>query len=686
MMKKVMLLPVVFWLLVSVGPAAAETQELQVAGPPDSAHLTYQALEDGKLLVSVTDAQEKPLLGLTRDSFTIRRGLKSAKILSVEPLETSKEVALNIVLVVDNSASMRTRKAIAPLSSALEAFYRTLRPIDTVSAIVFDERHTMTIDGRALHAKMLQTNDVGRLRRFLNESMHDGMTEGTYLYDAMMVGLAQARKMPPNSNKFLVVFSDGEDINSIVKAGDVKKTAQGIDGLSTFAVDYMPGSGLNPFLKDFSKARGGRTWKAASAAELLPVFEAFSSILLHRYVVSYRFIVPPSGSLAFTSPELTIEEVTTIDSAPLLNHIYFATGQSELSGDRYRLFAKQDLTAGFDETHLKDAMEKYHNVLNIIGRRLQNHSEATIRLVGCNSDSGAEKGRSDLSRSRAEAVRAYLRYIWGIDPARIAVEQRNLPAVPSANRTPEGRAENQRVEIYSEQPAILDTVNSVYVQKVCNVNQLCIKPAVQSEAGIADWQVKLLCGDREIKTMQGQGALPDQWTIPLTAAVLEDISSCGTLGARMTASDHEANVLDTGPATALPVKFMRRTEQMAQVQGYKVKEQYALILFDYDSAAIKARNQAIAERIIARIKEVPDAMVSIVGHTDTIGDEAYNIKLSERRAQAVRQVMAEASGLSPDRLVVSGVGPREPLYDNSLPEGRSLNRTVTVTLEYLQKQ
>jgi outer membrane protein OmpA-like peptidoglycan-associated protein/Mg-chelatase subunit ChlD len=686
MMKKVMFLPVVIWLVVSVNLAAAETQELKITGPPNGAHLTYQTLEDGKLLVSVTDAQEKPLLGLTRDSFTIRRGLKSAKILSVEPLETSKEVALNIALVVDNSASMRTRKAIAPLSTALEAFYRTLRPIDTVSAIVFDERHTMTVDGRALHAKVMQTHDVGGLRRFLNESMHAGLTEGTYLYDAMMVGLTQVRKMPANSNKFLVVFSDGEDINSIVKAADVKKAARSIDGFSAFAVDYMPQSGINPFLKDFSTTCGGRAWKAASADELLPVFEAFSSILLHRYVVAYRFLEPPTGSLAFTSPGLTIEEVTTIDSAPLLNHIYFATGQSELSGDRYRLYANQDLTTGFHEKHLKGAMEKYRNVLNIIGRRLQNHPEATIRLVGCNSNSGVEKRRSDLSRSRAEAVRAYLRYIWGIDPARMAVEERNLPAAPSANRTPEGRAENQRVEIYSEQPAILDTVNSVYVQKVCDENQLCIKPAVQSEAGIADWQIKLLCGDHDIKTMQGQGALPGEWTIPLTAAMLDDISSCGTLGARMTATDHEANVLNTGPVAALPVKFVRRTEQMAQVQGYKVKEQYALILFDYDSAAIKARNQAVVGRIIARIKEVPDALVSIVGHTDTIGDEAYNVKLSERRAQAVRQAMAGASGIAADRLHVSGVGPREPLYDNSLPEGRSLNRTVTVTLEYLQKQ
>jgi len=685
MMKKAILLPIMLWLTASAPLALAAPEELHVGGPPNAARLTYQTLEEGRLLVSVIDAQEKPLLGLNHEHFSIRRGLKTAKILSVEPLETSKEVALNIVLVVDNSASMQHRKAIAPLSTALEAFYRTLRPIDTVSAIVFDERDTIAVDGRSLRAKVLQTNDVGRLRGFLKENLERGLTEGTYLHDAITVGLDLARNMPANSNKFLVVFSDGEDINSSVNQNDVKKIAEEITGLSVFAVDYMPQADMNPFLKDFSTSHGGRTWKAAAATELLPVFEAFSSILLHRYVVAYRFLAPPSGALAFASRQLTIEEVTTIDSAPLLNHIYFATGQSELS-DRYRLFENQNLTGGFDEKNLKGAMEKYCHVLNVIGRRLQVHSAATIRLVGCNSDTGVEKGRSDLSRSRAEAVRAYLRYVWGIDPQRMTIEHRDLPAAPSANRTPEGQAENQRVEIYSEDAAIMDTVNSAYVQKVCDTGQLRIVPEIQSETEIADWQLKLLCGGREVKVMQGRGALPAEWTIPLENALLEEIASCGSVCARMLAADNEANAFDTGESAALPVNFIQRTEQTAQIQGYKVKEQYALILFDYDSAAIQSRNQVIAQRIIARMNEVPDAMVAIVGHTDSIGEEAYNVKLSERRSQAVRQVMAGATASAADRLYVSGVGPHAPLYDNSLPEGRSLNRTVTVTLEYLQKQ
>jgi outer membrane protein OmpA-like peptidoglycan-associated protein len=96
---------------------------------------------------------------------------------------------------------------------------------------------------------------------------------------------------------------------------------------------------------------------------------------------------------------------------------------------------------------------------------------------------------------------------------------------------------------------------------------------------------------------------------------------------------------------------------MAQVQGYRVKEQYALILFDFDSAAIKERNEAIVERIIARMRLVPDAVVMVVGHTDNIGSEAYNLQLSERRAQAVRQSLIKSDAPSPIGFWYPGSGP-----------------------------
>lgn len=691
MLRTIKTLTTIYFILLMAGVSVAATtpetpaqDPLNVSGPEIAAQTTFQTMEDGRLLVSVTDAEEKPLLGLTPEQFTIRRGTKTAKITGVEPLTTNKELGLNIVLVVDNSKSMRFRSAVDPLSNALQAFYKTLRPIDSVTAIVFDDKETTMVDGRALHAKAFQSNDPDQISGFIEQNLRKGLTGGTYLFDAMIVGLDLTRRMPAKDNKFLVVFSDGEDINSGVTREDVEKAAGGIENLGIYAVDYMPAAETDPFLTGLSSNHHGRVWKATSAEELLPVFEAFSSTLLHRYVVSYRFLDAPKGTLAFAVPQLTIEEVTTIDSAPLLNHIYFETGQSELA-DRYAMFANAESTKGFEEKNLKGAMEKYRHVLNIIGRRLQQNPVAKIRLVGCNANTGEEKGRTDLSRSRAEAVRAYLRYVWGVTPDRITVEPRNLPQAPSTNRIAEGQAENQRVEIYADNPAILDTVDSAYVQKVSDLSQLRIVPQIQAEAGLTDWQVNLFCGNKEIRTIKGQGDLPSEWSVPLEAALLEEISTCDAVQMNIHATDTEANEMNSQESVNLPVNYIQRTEQSAEVQGYKVLEQYALILFDYDSAAIKDRNQAIVERILRRMEQVPEARVSVVGHTDTIGSETYNLKLSDRRAQAVKETILAAAANTADRLEVKGVGPGEPLYDNQMPEGRALNRTVTITLEYTQK-
>ncbi|MBR9981500.1 MAG: OmpA family protein [Desulfatitalea sp.] len=682
-MKRTIIVMMLLVLTAGASAALAATDPYQISTSLPDTKISYQTLEEGKLLVSVTDSDEKPIQGLTQDEFVIRQAGKTARIISVEPLETSQEVGLNIVLVVDNSFSMRLRNAIAPLTQALESVYRIVRPIDQVSVVVFDEKDTLTVNGHTLRAKVKQSDHMTDLQNFLRESMDSGLTEGTYLNEAILAGVDLVRKMPAKNNKFMVIFSDGEDINSRVTHSEITKSVQGINNFSIYAVDYMPTPTLDPFLKGLASSHGGYAWKAGSPAELVSVFEAFSSTLLHRYIVTYRFISPPAGNLVFPDPELKIEELTTIDSAPLLNHVYFDTGRSQLT-DRYILFETRAETAAFDERQLRGGMDKYHNVLNILGQRLQANPGVTIRLVGCNSDMGEEKGRLDLSRGRAEAVQAYLRYVWGIAPERMAVEQRNLPEAPSNIRIAEGRIDNQRVEIHSDHPAILETVDSEYVTKVSEMGTLRVVPEITSEAGVTEWQLTLGCAGRDVHTVIGNGPLPEQLAIPLTSNLLDGFAACEAIDAHVIGKDNEDNPLDSRSAEALPVNFVQRTQQMAAVQGYRVQEQYALILFDFDSAAIKDRNEAIVNRIITRIGQMPEALVLVVGHTDNIGSEAYNLQLSERRAKAVeKQLMSAAPGT--DRLIVSGAGPNNPRYDNALPEGRALNRTVTVTLEYFQQ-
>jgi outer membrane protein OmpA-like peptidoglycan-associated protein len=92
-------------------------------------------------------------------------------------------------------------------------------------------------------------------------------------------------------------------------------------------------------------------------------------------------------------------------------------------------------------------LERYYNVLNIIGKRLTQNPTAQIQIIGCNSSTGVEENNLDLSRQRAEAVKTYLSNVWRVDFQRLNVESRNLPAHASPEDVLGGRAENQQVKV-----------------------------------------------------------------------------------------------------------------------------------------------------------------------------------------------------------------------------------------------
>ena len=659
-------------------------EDVQVTGPENTAKMTFRLIDENKILVSVLDAQENPILGLQPKDFTIKKGLKTAKILSVEPLETSQQVGLNVVLVVDNSFSMKERKAVQPLLSAVEEFFFNVRPIDNIHAVVFDQDNTINVNGRQLHVRAFQSNKVEALRSFFKKSFDEDLTDGTFLYDGIVAGLDIIRKMPEKENKFLLVFTDGKDLNSSVSTEDVAAAAKGIPNFLPFALDFTRDPAKDPFLKSFSEMHGGKIWKASSAAELQPIFKAFSSTLLHRYIISYRYLAPPQGTLTLEPSAITIQEVTTIDSSPLLSYLFFEEGESEIP-EFYRIFTNQSNTKSFSESALRGTMEKYHHILNIIGKRLNDHPDARITIIGCNSNRGPEKGNLALSNSRAASVRAYLRYIWGIDPSRMEIKAQHLPTAASSSYVPEGIAENQRVEIHSDNPETLDTIKSTYVQEISDTKVIRILPHIEAEAGISSWKLYLKGGDQELSTTSGEMTLASSYGFDLETFGFKKIAAFDTITAGLEVTDREGNRFKNESAATTSVKFIKREEQMAQKMGHRVIEKYALILFDFNSAEIKAQNKTVVDRIIQRLKQFPSAKIKIVGHTDNIGKDEYNLNLSERRAEAVFDQMLETGMISLENITYAGVGPNNPLYDNLTPEGRSLNRTVTVTLEHEEK-
>ncbi|MGD8335406.1 MAG: hypothetical protein PVF11_17175, partial [Desulfobacterales bacterium] len=114
-------------LLLLYGISCLAAEPIEIITPNHKSKLTHQMIDENHLLISVKDAANNPIKGLTPADFVIKSGKREARIQSIEALETSESVPLNIVLVVDNSYSMKERKAIKPLLAALDEFFDSLR-------------------------------------------------------------------------------------------------------------------------------------------------------------------------------------------------------------------------------------------------------------------------------------------------------------------------------------------------------------------------------------------------------------------------------------------------------------------------------------------------------------------------------------------------------------------------------
>lgn len=98
--------------------------------------------------------------------------------------------------------------------------------------------------------------------------------------------------------------------------------------------------------------------------------------------------------------------------------------------------------------------------------------------------------------------------------------------------------------------------------------------------------------------------------------------------------------------------------------------------FAFDSATPLPDSSHILDVIADNMKhDVPDAALTVLGHTDAVGTDAYNIDLSRRRAQAVIDALI-ARGVPASQLTEVAIGKRLPLVPNDTPEGRALNRRV----------
>ncbi|HXV14357.1 MAG TPA: OmpA family protein, partial [Candidatus Krumholzibacteria bacterium] len=99
------------------------------------------------------------------------------------------------------------------------------------------------------------------------------------------------------------------------------------------------------------------------------------------------------------------------------------------------------------------------------------------------------------------------------------------------------------------------------------------------------------------------------------------------------------------------------------------------INFESGSAALTPDSHPVLDQVIASMNQYPEVRIEIRGHTDSQGPAAFNLELSQKRAQSVRQYLING-GIAGDRITAIGVGEEEPISSNGTAEGRAQNRRI----------
>ncbi len=115
-----------------------------------------------------------------------------------------------------------------------------------------------------------------------------------------------------------------------------------------------------------------------------------------------------------------------------------------------------------------------------------------------------------------------------------------------------------------------------------------------------------------------------------------------------------------------------------------ILDENSRVTFEYNSSALTSVAKSNLDKLVEVFKEYPDTDLLIVGHTDNKGSQSYNLPLSEKRAQSVKEYLV-SKGISSSRLTSTGKGLLEPIADNTTDAGRAQNRRVEIAITANEK-
>jgi OOP family OmpA-OmpF porin len=132
-----------------------------------------------------------------------------------------------------------------------------------------------------------------------------------------------------------------------------------------------------------------------------------------------------------------------------------------------------------------------------------------------------------------------------------------------------------------------------------------------------------------------------------------------------------------GAAVAAPVVVAPTPVPVAPTPAAAKVTYAADAFFDFDKSVLKPAGKAKLDDLVSKVKGINLEVIIAVGHTDSIGTDAYNQKLSVRRAESVKAYLV-SKGIEKNRIYTEGKGEKQPVADNKTKEGRAKNRRVEI--------
>lgn len=227
---------------------------------------TFSARVEGvRVDVLVTGANRRPVLGLTPADFDVRDNGVPQQV----DVVSFGEIPLSVSLAFDLSESVAGDR-LAQLQRASESLTSALHGDDELALVTFD---------RAVTLRCPSARDAGCVRTALTAATPVGETA---LVDGSYAGLVLGESAVGRS--LLMVFSDGIDTASYLRAGQVLETARRSDAV---AYGISPAAARSAFLKDLTSLTGGRLFETDKNTDLAMIFRSVLDEFRHRYLVTY---------------------------------------------------------------------------------------------------------------------------------------------------------------------------------------------------------------------------------------------------------------------------------------------------------------------------------------------------------------------------------------------------------------